>query len=206
MRGTLRASGVAVLLVGVAGWTAGSCGPRPAAPAPEAPAQPGQAAACAPVEGTLAPNTPADALAGKYRLALVAASGPAAGRTAAGRLTLRPFGAAPSPMPAAADTRYPLFGGAEVALAEVGAVAPGDIRGSDPARPGVLVLEWRRDGAPAGQNEITVRLGAEANRGGPPRFDGARMALFVTSVTPTRFAGRWESGGRAGGYFCADRV
>ncbi len=200
------------MALGLAGWTASACGPRPATPAPEAPAAERPAAAtvaCAPVPGTLPAGVRADALAGEHRLTLVATQGPAAGRSTTGRLRLRPFGAAPVPVPAQAGVRHPLFGGAEVALAEVGALSPGDVRRNDPAAPGVLAIEWRRPDAPAGQNEITLRMGVDANRGGELRFDGARMALFVTSVTPTRFAGRWESGGgdrRAAGHFCAERV
>jgi hypothetical protein len=53
-----------------------------------------------------------------------------------------------------------------------------------------------------------LRLGADANQGGLPRFDGAFTALTVTAMEADRFAGTWESGGEedASGYFCAERI
>ena len=176
----------------MAGWT--SCGGAPVpAPAP-----------CAPVQGELAAGSRADVLAGEFRLALTATRGARTGSTAAGMLRLRPFGNRQPPIPPAERVRYPLYGATDLNPAAVGAVAPGQVGRDDPAGPGVLAIEWERSGAPA----LTLRFGDDANRGGPERFDGASFALFVTSITPSRFAGRWESGGeqRAGGYFCADRV
>jgi hypothetical protein len=186
----------------LAGWSAASC--SGGAPVPAVSAAP-----CAPAAGELPAGARADSLAGEFRLTLVAASGPAAGRSVEGRLRLRPFGATPPPVAAAAGVAYPLFGGTDVALATVGAIAPGDVKRDDPAAPGVLAMQWRRADVPAGRGEITLRMGADANRGDALRFDGTRMALFLTSISPARFAGRWESGGgeqRAGGYFCAVRV
>lgn len=165
-------------------------------------------AACAPVEGELPAGARAQGLAGDFTLSLVATSGPMRGRSTAGRLRLRDFGTTPPPVPATSGARYPLFGGTEVAIAEVGAIAPGDVRRDNPAAPGVLVIEWDRQGPPA-RTEITVRLGADANQGDRLRFDGTSMALQVASILPNRFAGRWQSSGgelRAGGHFCADRV
>lgn len=187
--------------LGLVGWAGQSCSGRAPAPA-------GEAAACTPVQGPLAAGARADALAGEFRLTLTAADGPRAGSSAAGTLRLQPFGARPVPVPPAAGVRYPLFGGVDVDLAAVGAVAPGAVDRADAARPGVLVLEWPRSGAPAGSSEVMLRLGADANQGGPPRFDGAFTALTVTSIEAGRFAGTWESGGEAdaSGYFCADRV
>ena len=179
----------------LAGFACASGAPAPA-PAP-----------CAPVAGELAPGARAAVLAGDFTLSLVATSGPMSGRSTAGRLRLRSFGNTPVPVPASAGARYPLFGGAEVALAEVGAISPGDVRRDNPAAPGVLVIEWDRQ-SPA-RTEITVRMGADANQGDRLRFDGTSMALQVTSISPNRFAGRWQSSGgelRAGGHFCADRV
>ena len=183
----------------LAGWGGGSCGGRPPVPA----------AACAPAEGELAAGARADALAGEFRLTLVSTRGPRAGDSASGILRLQPYGARPAPVPAAAGVRYPLFGGAEVDLAGVGALAPGGVERADAARPGVLVLEWPRPNAPAGTNEIMLRFGADANRGDRERFDGTYMALSVTALSGGGFAGRWESGGgeaQAGGHFCAERI
>lgn len=194
-RSALRPGAALVAVLGLAGW-AGNCPGRTPAPA---------ATACAPVEGALAAGARADGLAGEFRLTLTAESG----RSATGTLRLQPFGTRPVPVAAAAGVRYPLFGGTDVDLAAVGAVAPGAVDRADAARPGVLVMEWPRPDAPAGSNEIMLRLGADANQAGPPRFDGAFTSLTVTSIAADRFAGRWESGGgdqRASGYFCAERV
>ena len=203
MKPRRMAPGLAVgAVLALAGWTAGSCG----TPAPAPADVPGTAAArCAAVQGQLAAGTHGAGLAGSYRLSLVATSGARAGSTATGSLRLRPFGTAAVPVTAAPGARYPLFGGADVALAEVGALAPGDVKADNAAAPGVLAIEWEQ----AGRTELTLRMGADANHGDQLRFDGTRMALFVSSITPERFAGRWESGGgeqRANGYFCADRV
>lgn len=195
MRSALRPGVALAAALGLAGW-AGNCPGRTPAPA---------AAACSPVEGTLAAGARADRLAGEFRLTLTAQSG----QSSTGTLRLQPFGTRPVPVAASAGVRYPLFGGTDVDLASVGAVAPGAVDRADAARPGVLVMEWPRPNAPAGSNEIMLRLGADANQGGPPRFDGAFTSLTVTSITANRFAGRWESAGgdqRAAGYFCADRV
>ena len=157
--------------------------------------------------GELPAGARAQGLAGDFTLSLAATSGPMAGRSTSGRLRLRAFGATQPPVPASAGARYPLFGGTDVSLADVGAVAPGDVRRDTPAAPGVLVIEWNRQSPPG--TEITVRLGADANQGDRLRFDGTSMALQVTSISPDRFAGRWQSSGgelRTGGHFCADRV
>jgi len=111
-------------------------------------------------------------------------------------------------VPPQPGVRYPLYGGAELALDSIGAVTPGDIGRADAAAPGVLVIEWRRAG-PEPAEQITLRFGADANRGGPDRFDGAHLALQVAMSEHDRFAGIWDSGGgdaRAGGYFCAQRA
>lgn len=167
------------------------------------------AAPCAPVEGELAAGARADALAGPFRLTMTATRGAQSGQSAAGTLRLEPFGGRPLPLPAAAGTRYPLFGGVDLDIARVGAVTVGDVRRADPAAPGVLVMEYARANAPSGTNDILLRLGADANRAGQQRFDGAYLALTVRSVSADGFAGTWESGAGepvSGGYFCARRM
>lgn len=191
-----------VLLAGLAlgAWAGGSCGARTPVPAP--------AVACAPAEGTLPAGARADALAGEYRLTLAATRGARAGQSTAASLRLLPLRGQP-PVAPAAGASYPLYGGTDAALAEVGAVAHGSPAPADPAGPGVLVMAWPRPNAPAGTNEVMLRLGADANRGNARPFDGAFTALTVTEIAAGRFAGTWESGGgdvQAGGYFCADRV
>jgi hypothetical protein len=200
MRGARPAAAVLAALA-LGGW-ASSCGGRPPAPA-------AVAAECAPAAGPLAADARADALAGEHRLTLVAARGARTGESASGRLTLRAFGNRPVPVPAAAGTRYPLYGGTDVAVDAVGAVTPGAVAPDDAAAPGVLVMEWTRGDAPAGNRQITLRLGADANHGDLLRFDGAYLALTVTSVSADGFAGTWESGAgqaQAGGHFCAART
>jgi hypothetical protein len=199
-----RARPAAAVLAAFAlgGWAAASCGGRPPAPVDAA-------AACAQVEGPLAADARAEALAGEFRLTLVAARGARTGESVSGRLTLRPFGGRPVPVPAAAGTRYPFYGGADVAVDAVGAVTPGEVAPADAARPGVLVMEWSRQDAPAASRQITLRLGADANQGSQVRFDGAFLALSVTSISADGFAGTWESGAgepQAGGWFCAQRA
>lgn len=163
---------------------------------------------CEPVPGELAAGVQADALAGSWELTLVATSGPRLGDTVSGSLRLRPYGTRPAPL-SIPGVRYPLFGTADVDLAAVGAVAPGELGSDDPQAPGVLVLEWPRPGASAGTNEVVLRLGAEGNREERLRFDGTSMALFVDRVDEDRFAGRWRSGAGeelAAGHFCARRT
>lgn len=199
-RGALRPALVLVAALGVGGWMAECPGRSPA---------PAATVACAPVDGELPAGARADGLAGAFRLTLVATEGPRAWQSASGTLRLEPFGARPLPVPAAAGARYPLFGGTDVDLDAVGAVAPGAVERADAARPGVLVMEWSRPDAPAGTREITLRLGADANHGDRVRFDGAFTALTVASLSADGFAGRWRSGGgdhQAAGYFCAERV
>ncbi|WP_420125027.1 hypothetical protein [Longimicrobium sp.] len=186
--------------LGVSGW--GACTARP-------PAAAAVVVACVPTDGQLVPGARADVLSGDFRLTLTADRGPRTGSSATGTLRLQAFGSRPVPVPPAEGVRYPLFGGTDVALDSVGALVPGAVDRADAARPGVLVLEWPRPGAPSGSNQIMLRLGADANQGGPPRFDGAFTALTVTALDADRFAGRWQSGGgdrEAAGYFCAERI
>jgi hypothetical protein len=199
-RGARPAAAVMAALV-LGGWAAASCGGRPPAPA-------AAAAECTQVDGPLAADARAEALAGVFRLTLVAARGARSGESVSGRLALRPFGDRPVPVPAAAGTRYPLYGGADVAVDAVGAVSPGEVTPDDAARPGVLVMEWRRSDA-GGTRQVTLRLGADANQGSRLRFDGAYLALSVNAITADGFAGTWESGAgepQAGGWFCAERA
>jgi hypothetical protein len=170
-----------------------------------APAGSPDLAECLPVEGTLPPGARGDELAGDFHLTLVATSGTHAAGATTGTLRLRP-NASPAGQP---DVRYPLYGGADVELADVGAIAPGATEAMDPAAPGVRVIVWRNPDSPPDQYEIVLRLGAEGNRDDRLRFDGATMALFVESIGDGGFAGRWRSGleeRQAEGYFCAERA
>ena len=186
----------------LAGWGPAACPGR--APAPAAVAE----APCAQAEGALPAGARADALEGEFRLTLAATRGRRAGHSTSGALHLRRFepGAGPAD---AAGAHYPLYGGAEVALDSVAAVAPGDIGSMAPARPGVLVFDWRRPGSPPDRLDIILRFGADANAPGPQRFDGSHLALFPATLAADGFAGRWDSGvgtQQTAGYFCARRV
>ncbi len=98
----------------------------------------------------------------------------------------------------------PLYGAADVDLRAVGAHEVGDIGSDAPAAPGVLVLEFDRDGA----RNILLRLGSAANRRDTVLPDGAYMVLEVLEISADGFSGDWRSGSyssRASGYFCATR-
>jgi len=174
----------------LAGWGPAACARRAPVPAPP----------CAEVQGALPAGAGAEGLAGDFRLTLVATRGARTGASTTGALHLRRNDAGAGPAPAA-GVRYPLHGWARVAVDSVGAVAPGDIGSREAARPGVLVVE-----EPA---RLILRFGAEANRGGVVRFDGAYLTLVPATITADGFAGRWNSGvaaQEASGYFCAARA
>ncbi|HET7234466.1 MAG TPA: hypothetical protein VFJ16_30920 [Longimicrobium sp.] len=168
-------------------------------------AQPSAVAApCAAVAAGSAPVR-ASGLAGEYRLSLVATRGSRAGTSVAGGLRLAAYA---QPAQGPGNVRYPLYGSATLALDSVGAVAPGDIGSANPSRPGVRVIEWQRSDA-ASRTQLTLRFGADANGPETGQIEGTRLALFVDSVAPSGFYGRWESGTpdqRSGGHFCAERT
>jgi hypothetical protein len=201
-RGTLLTAVAVVVIVG------GACGSA----RPEA----GSVGdGCADGGAALTPQSAASALAGSYRLSLAVASGPRAGGSAEGQLVLRPGdqSTAPAAVLGLRDStvRHPLVGSLELDPAAAGAAATGDLASADPAAPGVLVIE-RRPVRPDAAVEITLRLGAEANRRDVLRFDGGYFALTVRRLGARGFAGTWASGGAdgvagtAGGSFCARRA
>lgn len=166
------------------------------------------AADCPPPQGELPVALRAEALAGEYRLTLVAATGARQGSAVAGTLRLRPYGATPSPQ-LADDALHTVYGSTDLRIARVGAVAPGDVGSADPAAPGVLSVEWPRPTGPYGAYAIAFRLGADGNAEDRLRFDGSSLALFVSTADADGFAGRWESGAGmpvAAGHFCAERL
>lgn len=167
--------------------------------------------ACAPSSATLPADASAEALAGSYRLQLVASTGPSAGESAAGGLELRPYEAASRYRSSLAGhdtmTVYPSHGTTDVKVESVGAVAS-DLGSTDPSRPGVLVIGMRPKSDSVGAR-VMLRLGADANREGMTRFDGGYAVLRVRQITEDGFAGDWESGApmpQAGGHFCAVRT
>lgn len=168
------------------------------------------AAACEPRPGPLPVEASAEALAGAFRLVMVATSGDSAGRAVEGRLDLRPNDSSmvalevPG-MGAYPDVSTPLFGTTDVALARVDAYQAGPLDSADPLAPGALVLARRSpDAAP----QITVRLGSLANRRNAELlFDGGYAALRVTWIGDGAFGGGWESAvpnrAHSAGHFCA---
>jgi hypothetical protein len=183
-----RIGGV-LLLAGCSGANAGQSDPQP----------------CGPVQAVASAVT-ASGLGGEYNLRLVATSGPKRGSTAAGRMTLMAQDSAHRKLESeggSRDTNFtlPWYGTTELDFASVGAVVPGDATSSDPASPGVLVME--------GPGRVMLRMGSMANRRDVRRFDGAFTALQVQQVTEKGFAGTWQSGGGdepSSGHFCADRA
>lgn len=167
---------------------------------------------CSALTSSLPAEASTDGLAGRYRLQLVASSGPDSGGVAAGELELVPYDAASrrrtAPLGAGnTSTLYPLYGSTDVSLDAVGAVA-GELGSLDPAGPGVLVIRMAPRSQSAGAR-VLLRLGVEANRAGRLRFDGAYTVLRVREIADDGFAGDWDSGAplpRARGHFCAVRV
>ena len=99
----------------------------------------------------------------------------------------------------------PLFGTADVPVEAVGALRVGDLMSTDPAAPGVLVIESE---TPQGPN-ILLRFGSDANRRDMVRFDGGYTVLELREIGDDGFGGTWTSGIQrlgAAGYFCAVRV
>ena len=163
-----------------------ACAHRDPSPAVQASAA-GAASACAAPDTNTHADVDAARLPGNYRLTLVATSGAQAGRSIAGSLSLGPR-----------------VGHATIDIAAVGAVAPGDIGSTDPARPGVLVVLPNA----STPSSIILRFGADANTSEHQLFDGSHMALFVADATARGMVGSWTSGvdaRSAGGHFCAER-
>jgi hypothetical protein len=143
---------------------------------------------------------------GHYRLQMAATAGQRKGAAVDGRLRLAPndtthlFRSRPGGV-RDTTTRYPFYGSAEINLAAVDAVKPGDLASFDPDLPGVLAIETPKS--------VMLRLGTESNRPGVLRFDGGYTVLRVRRVEADGFDGSWSSGASmavAGGYFCAVRV
>lgn len=186
MNAAIRCTCAAGLLAACAGANAGQADPQ----------------ACAPVEAA-ASDLEAAGLGGGYTLRLVATSGAKQGAAVGGRLDLMSQDSAYRTMERAdgsTDTTFsfPLYGTAEADFAAVGATVPGDPGSSDPASPGVLVIQ-----RPGG---VMLRLGSDANRRGVRRFDGGYTVLQVQQITEEGFAGTWRSAvglEESGGHFCA---
>jgi hypothetical protein len=205
----MRATGARLLAL----LAIGAChAPAPAARPGAEPATKPAADSCAAPTGELPPSATAARLGGEYRLRLVTTAGARSGEAVDALLRLAPLADSlqvPAPMLGVQDTttRYPLAGSTDLDPAIVGGVATGDNASTDPAAPGVLVIE--RHPVAAGAPGIMLRLGALANRRGLARFDGGYFALTVRRIDADGFAGTWSSGTAreaAAGYFCAERT
>jgi hypothetical protein len=182
-----------------------------AAPAARSAAIPAADTCTAPT-GELPPSATSTRLGGEYRLRLVATAGPRSREAVDAHLRLSPLADSlqvPVPVLGVRDTttRHPLAGTTDLDPAVVGGVSTGDNASTDPAAPGVLVIE-RHAGAAGAPARIMLRLGALANRRGLVRFDGGYFALTVRRIDADGFAGTWSSGTAreaAAGYFCAER-
>ena len=168
---------------------------------------------CAAPTGDLPGSATGARLAGEYRLRLMPTTGPRSDEAVNATLRLAPLADSlqmPPPMLGVRDTttRYPLAGSTDLDPALVGAVGTGDNGSTDPAAPGVLVIE-RHPGTTGAPASLMLRLGALANRRGLARFDGGYFALIVRRIDADGFAGTWASGTArqaAAGYFCAERT
>jgi len=182
-----------------------ACHPAPPAARPAADT-------CTAPTGELPHSATGAGLGGEYRLRLVATAGPRSGEAVDARLQLAPLADSlqvSPPMLGVRDTttRYPLAGSTDFDPALVGGVGTGDNASTDPAAPGVLVIE-QHPGATDAPASVMLRLGALANRRGLARFDGGYFALNVRRIDADGFAGTWSSGTArqaAAGYFCAER-
>ena len=183
----IRATGTGALLL------LSACGPRPAAADPQS---------CGPTAASLAPGATAGALEGRYRVRLVATSGPRSSGAADGMLVLtRTDTADPQPR-----HRHVLVGHGDLRVEDVGGPAL-DVGSTDGARPGVVGFDLPPlpdSTAP----RVLLRLGALANRQDVARIEGPYAVLRVREIREDGFAGDWTGGAplpTAEGYFCAWR-
>ena len=156
---------------------------------------------CAPSSGRLGADATLATHAGRYQLTLVQRADAVDIGSARGTLTL--YRQMPG-LDALGSASTPLYGTADVDLSAVGAHRVGDIGSDAPDGPGVLVLEFVRDGA----RDILLRFGSAANRRDTMLYDGAYTVLEVREILADGFSGSWRSGSnssRADGYFCAIR-
>ena len=154
---------------------------------------------CVPVGSPLSVGETMEYMAGRYRIVMVRDGGK---EQAYGVIDVERTPEAYRDRGAAIAT---LVGSAQIDLGSVGAQAMSGLASTDPARPGVLVLEAPGSSGPS----IVLRFGSDANDPTITPFDGPFAALNIRRVEGDRFAGDWRSGaGGRGveGYFCAQRV
>ena len=158
-----------------------------------------QAQSCRPTSATLPQRATLAGAYGQHRLVLATRAGD---RTVSGLLVLV---ASPPGRETFGPASTPLQGTTDIDLRTVGAHPIGNPASTDPHAPGVLVLEFDRDGA----RQILLRLGSDANRLDIVSYDGGHTVLQVRQIDADGFAGTWESQARssfAAGHFCATRL
>ncbi len=197
MRLSAKGSGLGLLLIAWIGCRGSASGAPPEN--------------CAPVTSVLPAESSGEGIGGEYQLRLVATSGTKVGSAVDGTLKLQPqTGRLRYRSRAGADSSviHPHYGAAELDLGAIDAVQMGSISSTDPAAPGVLVIEQHERAGQTPRAEITLRLGSEANRRDRQRVDGGYTALRVRQIGSSGFSGTWASGvlrERSAGYFCAVR-
>lgn len=157
---------------------------------------------CVPSSGQLGPDATLAAHAGSYRLTLVRRGEAVDIASVSGALVLYPQLPGFESLGGAST---PLYGTADIDLGAVGAHRVGDTDSDAAEGPGVLVLEFDRDGA----RKILLRLGSAANRRDSMLADGAYTVLAVHQISANGFSGRWLSGSHTSesrGRFCATRT
>ncbi len=202
---------MALLAAGILAACTSSGGDAESAGAGEAraPAGGGPPPTCVPPSGELAAAATLDGWAGEYTLTMAGGAEGDAAASAQGTLILHQQSAdlrqfSGSDGSAIPGVVAPFFGTTDVGVEAVGALRVGDLSSTDPAAPGVLVIESETAQGPS----ILLRFGSDANRRDMVRFDGGYTVLEVREIGDDGFSGTWTSGARgreAGGYFCAER-
>jgi len=151
---------------------------------------------------------PRDSLAGDWSLTLVATTGPSAGRVAQGIVALRAQEESLRRVdrPGPATVIVPMVGSTDMIVEEVGAVRMGDLRSSDPRRPGVSV--WVSQGADSGVSAV-LRIGQQEIGVARQPFDAGYTVLYLRRVWGAGIYGGWASGVSdevVTGHFCAVRA
>ena len=156
-------------------------------------------AACAPASGQLGSHATLATHAGRYRLTLVQRVDGVDVALARGTLVLHQQVPGLETLGTAST---PLYGTADLDLGKVRAQHVGSVGSEFAEAPGVLVLEFDRNGV----RHILLRFGSAANRRDRVIPDGAYTVMEVLEISGNGFSGSWRSGSNAssvGGRFCA---
>jgi hypothetical protein len=175
-------------------------------------------AACEPVAADTASLSFAPSgLVGTHTLTLVARSGQRSGSRAVGAVHLlksdsadrgrRADGTAIAPEPFGSQV-HPLYGWADITLADVGAIGERSTRVRDPIYPGVLVIVFPANFVSDRRTHVMLELGS-GSRDATVTLDAPSTFLDADHIDSGGVWGRWTSGGLsrvADGYFCLVRT